>query len=172
LILGGPSTSHLKIRPGKPSKGPYAGRAIRLKLESHFGCDIAGDIVTHALEPFSDHFMYVLHRHGRLFDGRFYSAAHALINSWILSGISADPPMLVKAYNGCIDLIRGVFYADPQSRKRVLTIVLRQLAADNERLPATWRRGALSRLRTAIEEDRTLRPLARPAFYDLKDPYL
>jgi hypothetical protein len=156
----------------KAIEGPYAGRADQLELESYFSCDMAGDIVAHALEPFSDQLLDVLDRHGRLSDGRFYSVAHALINLWVLSGLSADLPALTKAYDNCLDLTESPLYGHPGSRERVLAIVLRQLAADNGRLAETWRRGALSRLRPAIEEDGTLRSLARQAFYDLEDPYL
>jgi hypothetical protein len=71
--------------------------------------------------------------------GRPVSAANALITLWLTASQEKGPDELVAAYDTCLAiLINGFAPQDVDTRARFRAHVLRQLATDFHRLPASW----------------------------------
>ncbi|MEO3781901.1 hypothetical protein ABGB12_01115 [Actinocorallia sp. B10E7] len=112
--------------------------AQSLRRESYFTCDTSEDIAWHALEPFKRNLLW------RAEDGDHDeattefgqdSAAHALIRLWLISGQPSTCEELSDAYRSCLSVIQlSRPSEETSSRDMYLTMVLRQLAADADRV--------------------------------------
>ncbi|MGH3720862.1 MAG: hypothetical protein ACRDRI_18840 [Pseudonocardiaceae bacterium] len=124
-----------------------------IRRQSHFLCDTEDDIVAHALEPFSRDLggmITTFHVPGQ---GRSVSAANALITLWLTAGQEKSPDELAVAYGACLQIaIIGFAPSDDVDvRARFRDHFLRQLAANYRRLPPSWLRDAIEKIKEAGE---------------------
>ena len=100
------------------------------------------DARTHALEPFEDNNLgpavTAFHSYEQD-ENRAVSAANALITLWLKSSQDSSSDELAAAYDTCLEIaIHGFAPFEVDARERFRVLVLRQLAADQERLPRAW----------------------------------
>lgn len=116
--------------------------------QSHFLCDIEDDTVAHALEPFSGDLGTMVTTFHNFPQGCLVSAANALIKLWLTASQEKSPGELAAAYNTCIRIsIDGFASQDMDTRARFRAHVLRQLARDFHRLPASWLGDAIKQIK-------------------------
>lgn len=121
-----------------------------IRMQSHFLCDAKDDIVAHALEPFSGYLGTMVNIFYDFGQQRPVSAANALITLWITASQENSPDELAVAYDTCLRIaIRGLFTFDVDTRARFRAHVLRQLATDFHRLPASWLGDAIKQIKEA-----------------------
>ncbi|MEV4575306.1 hypothetical protein AB0K16_18830 [Nonomuraea jabiensis] len=138
-------THHME--PGHPARG-YTGFRIMntgdLRRESYFVCDAGQDLVWHAIEPFHTvpttgesevHPWEGVTQFG-VVDGEYaMSPIHAMTRLWLVSGQMVTSGQLLEAYETCLFAIN----AQRSGESEYLAAVLRQLAADRDRLTAGQR---------------------------------
>ncbi|WP_248965445.1 hypothetical protein [Sphaerisporangium perillae] len=156
-----------------------------LRRESYLTCDQGEDVAWHALEPFAGLSLIPESdpSHGEAVtdfasqpDGRARSMAHALVSLWLASGQGLTADELVGAYDVCIQ-VADCSHAeeDVTGRNAYLAIVLRQLAADAESIPASDRARMLPMFEQTVlagdfpHRHPAVRHWARQAFGDLGD---
>ena len=119
-------------------------------MRSHFLCDTRDDSVAHALEPFSGDLGPTITTFHGFVQGRPVLAANALITLWTTATQEKSPDELAVAYDTCLAIaIHGIAPSDVHTRARFRAHVLRQLAADFHRLPASWLGGAIKQIKEA-----------------------
>ncbi|MFI6513296.1 NACHT domain-containing protein [Streptosporangium sp. NPDC050855] len=155
-----------------------------LRRESYFTCDLAEDAAWHGLEPFAalslipesdlDRGEAITEFSSRP-DGRARSMAHALVSLWLTSGQSHVVNELISVYEICLEVIEcSHAHEDITSKNAYFAIVLRQLAADAERIPALDRANMLPWFeRTVLTADfqqrhPQIQRWARQAFGDIE----
>jgi hypothetical protein len=123
-------------------------------------CDTVNDIVWHGLEPLAlemdlyggaDHDVEATTAFGVLSEERAVSVTHAMVRQWLTSSNPGGTEELQQAYEDCLTIIE-------RSRPDYATVnrndyharVLRQLAADSERLSREFRAEMLSRFKESI----------------------
>jgi hypothetical protein len=139
----------------RQSGRPYGWRHNRdnwLRAQAWFLCDEDDDTTSHALDPFMGDLdvLSSFHSYWPAHD-RTVSVASALIALWLASGSDLSPADLAGAYDTCLEIvIRARFGPGANAlRKRVRTLVLRQLAADQHRVPRAWLISVIARIRLA-----------------------
>jgi hypothetical protein len=154
-----------------------------IRKESYFVCDTVEDMVWHGVEPIvlemdltsqEDHDVEATTAFGVLTEERAVSVTHAMASLWLTSSRPAGTAELQQAYEDCLTAIENSRpeYAT-SNRNGYLARVLRQLAADSERLPREFRAKIHSRFAESILTDSYLndRPIVRhwavQAFHDL-----
>ncbi|QKW37068.1 hypothetical protein HUT06_26185 [Actinomadura sp. NAK00032] len=120
-----------------------------LRRESYFACDLGQDYAWHGIEPLiinldrdpDDAVNEGLTEFGVLSTNSIaLSVAHTMIHMWLKSGEGANPDELQRAYRECVEAIeRGRQQEATRSRNTHYSRVLRQLAADADRLPKSFR---------------------------------
>jgi hypothetical protein len=153
-------THHLE--PGHPAREDAGWRIMStsdLRRESYFACDAGQDLVWHAIEPF--HTVLTADRAGAdlgevvtqfgVPDGEHaMSTVHAMLRLWLVSSRrTATSEELMEAYETCLFVIDEGRSADPDLTYRCLTVALRQLAADRDRLVGdhrAWLSGSFARM--------------------------
>jgi hypothetical protein len=152
-----------------------------LRDQAWFLCHSDDDTLAHALESFAGNFddgaISSFHSHWQE-QGRTVSTANALITLWLLSASDCSPTELTDAYDTCLEIaIRGKFSPTlDEIRHRFRTLVLRQLAADQQHLPLDWLNSVILRLRevtvnrsSEAEEREELRQIAGAMLPGLMD---
>jgi hypothetical protein len=127
-----------------------------LREQVRFLCDSGDDALAHALEPFArDLGRAVIAFHSYWPDqNRATSAANALITLWMASSSKSSPHELAAAYDTCLKIaIHGFAPPDIGPRERFRVLVLRQLAADQWRLPQAWLESAIKKIQEAGEDE-------------------
>jgi hypothetical protein len=127
--------------------------ADQLIFQAQFLCDAREDALTHALEPFGDNNLgpavTAFHSYEPDKD-RAVSAANALITLWLKTGQDSTPDELAAAYDICLRIaIHGFAPFEVSARERFRVLVLRQLAADQERLPLAWLESTVTKIQEA-----------------------
>ena len=179
-----------KILPDAKMRKGYGWRHIfvdEIRRESYFTCDTVEDIIWHGLEPVilemdrrgsreDDRDVEATTAFGVLSEERAISVTHAMTRLWVTSSHPAGSKKLRQAYEDCLTAIehsRPDY--DTPSRNEYHARVLRQLAADSERLPREFCAEILSRFSESILQESYLnyhpivRHWAAQAFHDL-DP--
>lgn len=176
-----------KFSPGDPMRrghgwGHYIVR--QLLKESYFTCDMAEDIICHGLVPIVDEMdkadlensgdPEASTAFGILSDERAISVTNAMTKLWLASSRPADALDLQQAYEDCLTVIQGSRPDESTvSRNAFLARILRQLAADQERLSREFRSKVLNLLRASIlgeaylDDHPVVRSWAAEAFADL-----
>ena len=138
------------LRPGDSSI--YVTDASQLQDQLWFLCDDTDDSLAHALAPLGPDLTTAItafHCYGSAPE-RVVSAAHALISMWVTSGKDSSQDELTAAYDMCLNIvIHGFAPSQTEARELFRTMVLRQLAADRQRLPQSWMDSAGTRIRDA-----------------------
>ncbi len=172
---------HDPIRKGR---GWDHFRVETLRKESYFTCDEAEDIIWHGLAPVVHEMDTYDLKHnddteattgfGVLSEERAISVTHAMTKLWLTSSRPTGADDLQQAYEDCLTVIEGSRpEEDTVSRNAYLARVLRQLAADHERLSHEFRVKVQNLLQASIlKEDYLtdhpiLRSWAAQAFTDL-----
>lgn len=178
-----------RISPDKEQREGYGWRHIYVsdaRRESYFMCDTVEDIIWHGLEPI----ITEMDVHGQearreneattafgvLSPERLVSVTHAMTNLWVKSSSTASTDELLHAYQYCIDTI-GLSRPPDHTRSRndYYSRVLRQLAADRDRLPPEFRAKIFIFFKESIFHDashadrRLFREWWEQAFSDLED---
>jgi hypothetical protein len=150
------SYSHSADQEFRQSGHPFGWRPNAddwLRNQAWFLCDEDDDTTALALEPFARDFDGVV---GSLHSywpdqGRTVSTVSALITLWLASGSDCPADTLTGAYDTCLEIaMRALF--DPslaEIPRRFRLLVLRQLAADQTRLPKSWLDSVATRIREA-----------------------
>jgi hypothetical protein len=157
-----------------------------IRKESYFTCDTAEDIVWHGIEPIAlemdARFDVLLGKKaveatsafGVLAPDRVISVTNAMVKLWVTSSDPHGGEELERAYEDCLTVIeRSRPRESTVSRDEYLARVLRQLAADHQRLSPQFRAMMLRRLKeTILREDHlnsnpVLRHWAAEAFGEL-----
>jgi hypothetical protein len=128
-----------------------------LRSQTWFVCDSGDDTLAHALEPFAADFDAAISGfHSVWPEGHAVSAANALITLWLTSSKDSPGDELTAAYDTCLEIIIHDLFGPNASRTRehFRVLVLRQLAADQQRLPGDW----LESLRARIQDTVTTTP--------------
>lgn len=127
----------------------------RLRNQARFICDAGDDALIHALQPFAGDLggaVTAFHSYGPEGD-RAVSAANALITLWLTSGYDSTPDELAAAYNTCLKILAfGFSPSDTDTRERFRILVLRQLAADQHRVPRAMLESALVKMQEVAED--------------------
>jgi CheY-like chemotaxis protein len=160
-----------RIPPGDEMRKGYGWRHILIediRKESYFTCDTVDDIIWHGIEPLA----FDLDLRGgndqrdveattaffAISEEQAVSVTHAMIRLWLTSSHPADAGELQQAYKNCLTVIEGSRPEnDAASRNDYLARVLRQLAADRERLPGEFREELLSRFKESILQEAYLK---------------
>ncbi|MFI0259166.1 NACHT domain-containing protein [Streptomyces sp. NPDC017056] len=138
--------------PGDERRRLLGWRRIRmadLRLESYFTCDSAEDIIWHGLAPLTQTLdgadlawpddVEATSAFGVLSEEQAVSATHAMLRLWLTSSSACDGAELQRAYGDCLRVIAGSRpEEETTSRSALLARVLRQLAADRERLATAF----------------------------------
>ena len=128
-----------------------------LRRESYFTCDMAEDVAWHGLAPLirtldaedadDPEGGLATTAFGSSSEEVVVSATHALIALWIASSGPANADELQQRYEECLQVIRHSRSDDDSAgMNALLARVVRQLAADRDRLPAVF----LERLRDEL----------------------
>ena len=122
--------------------------------QAHFTGDMEDNMCCHALEPLADHLggSAITAFHSYWHD-KSVSAANALINLWLASSQDSSADKLTEAYDTCLRISLHAFTFDATTRRRFRTIFLRQLSADQHRLPPSWLKSATQAIRQVSEDD-------------------
>ncbi|MFB4279119.1 hypothetical protein ACBJ59_27780 [Nonomuraea sp. MTCD27] len=131
-------------------EGWHAVQTLHLLRESHFTCDLAEDIAWHALEAITRELdgndgsdpddVEATSAFGVLSPDRALSATNAITRVWLASSRPAGSDDLQQAYGDCLLVIlRSRDDGDTASRNAYLARILRQLAADRDRLSPVYR---------------------------------
>ena len=134
----------------------------RLRSQAWFLCDQDEDTLIYALEPFKDGFDGIISSFHSYWpdEDRAVSTVNALIRLWRTSSSDCSPAQLAEAFNDCIEIaIRARFGSDSNKiRVGFRTLVLRQLVADQQRVPQGWLKSVIQRIReSAGKEDAEVR---------------
>ncbi|MFB4308812.1 NACHT domain-containing protein [Actinomadura sp. GTD37] len=157
---------HLRLDMQWTLRGEETFRTMEeLQRDSRFLCDTAQDMLLHTIEPLGSP-----NGVGALvpvwfttFEGDLFSPANALINLWAQSSVlEIDIARLQRAYERCLAFTPG----DSLISIVMVAKLLRQLAADADRLPREWRAGVLQRIKPIIRAHSDFHPWAREAFHD------
>ena len=82
------------------------------------------------------------------------SAANALITLWLTSSKDSAPDELAAAYGTCLKIVvQGFSPYDTETWERFRIMVLRLLAADQQRLPQAWLDSAVMKIQDATHAD-------------------
>ena len=155
-----------------------------LARESYFTCDLPEDVAWHALEPVLRDLdtipapvpdpVEATTAFGVLPGQRAMSVTHAMIRLWLASASMASPSGLAQAYKDCLDVIeQSRPEEEATSRNSYIARVLRQLAADKDRLTAEFRTEIYPRFAATVlaepasSERPALQQWAQRAFADL-----
>ena len=157
-----------------------------IRKESYFTCDTAEDIVWHGIEPIAlemdAQFDFLLGKEaveatsafGVLAPDRAISVTNAMVGLWVTSSDPDGGDKLERAYEDCLAVIeRSRPGDDTVSRDDYIARVLRQLAADHQRLSPQFRARMRRRFKeTILREDHlnyypVLRHWEAEAFGDL-----
>ena len=173
----GPGHEHRARGPGTKSTWVYLDER-RLRDQARLICDAGDDALVHALEPLAGDLggaVTAFHSYGPEHD-RAVSAANALITLWLTSGYDSTPDELAAAYDTCLKIAaHGFIPSDSGTRERFRILVLRQLAADQNRVPRTLLESAQVKIQEAAEstwatEGAALLRLAREILPELIAP--
>jgi hypothetical protein len=124
-----------------------------LPTQVWFECDDGEDALAHALEPLTAELSAAIVAFHSYWPNprRAVSAAHALIALWLASGKDSTQDELVSAYDTCLNIVIKSFAPHHvQARTLFRTLVLRQLANDQQRMPDDWLNSAVRRIRDAV----------------------
>jgi hypothetical protein len=144
-------------------------RVDALRHESFITCDMAEDVAWHALEPITQDLDARVHEHApyeveattafsSIDAGGAVSVTHALVRLWLASSDPSGPQALEQAYEDCLNVIeRSRPDEDKQSLKAYFARVLRQMAADRDRLSSDFRQRAHARIWVELSHDLYLR---------------
>jgi hypothetical protein len=175
-----------RISPEDDMRKGYGWRRILVgdvRRESYFVCDTADDIIWHGLEPIilgmdlrvPEDDAESTTAFGVLSQEHAVSVTHAMTSLWIASSDPTGAEDLQKAYDTCLNVIdRSRPDEDTVGRDEYLARVLRQLAADAERLSIEFRTEILARLKGSILEEfhlsghPAIRNWAVQAFHDIE----
>jgi hypothetical protein len=103
-----------------------------------FLCHHANDAPAHALDPLSGELGATIQTFADTGQPRPVSAANALIKLWLTAGQDSTPADLTAAYITCLRIAKYAFSPlDADTRDRYRALVLRQLAIDCSRIPAS-----------------------------------
>ena len=124
-----------------------------LRDQVWFLCDDGDDTLAHALEPLTgglDAAINAFHSYWPDPD-RAVSAANALITLWLTSNKDSDENELVAAYETCLKIvIHGFAPYQTEVREIFRMLVMRQLAADRQRLPEAWFESVMLTIQDAV----------------------
>jgi hypothetical protein len=113
-----------------------------LRQHNHFMCDKPDDTLMHALEPLARDLDPAVGEFYSISPDRAVSSANSLITLWLTGAEDTSQEELVNAYDTCLSIIlRGLAAAGTPvaaAHRRFCSLVLRQMAADRERLPPDW----------------------------------
>ena len=130
----------------------------QIRDQDRFLCDQRDDALVHALEPFAgdlDAMVTSFHSYWPYPD-RAVSAANALITLWLTSSKDSATDELAAAYDTCLKIVvQGFSPYDTETWERFRIMVLRQLAADQQRLPQAWLNSAVMKIQDATHADAT-----------------
>jgi len=136
----GPNHPHRVLSPGDYSIWGYYNNAW-LRQRTRFICDVGDDLLAHALDPLAGDLgaaIITIHSYGSDQD-RAVTAANALITMWLVSSKDSTSDELATSFDSCLKIaIDGFAPFDTDTRERFRLLVLRQLAADQHRLPEAW----------------------------------
>jgi hypothetical protein len=128
----------------------------QVRDQARFLCDHRDDALVHALEPFAgdlDAMITSFHSYWPDPD-RAVSAANALITLWLAFSKDSAPDELAAAYDTCLKIVvQGFSPYDTETWERFRIMVLRQLAADQRRLPQAWLNSAATIIQDATHTD-------------------
>ncbi|MEY9931698.1 hypothetical protein ABH926_006347 [Catenulispora sp. GP43] len=151
------------------------GNQDDLRRESYFTCDLTEDIAWHGLEPIADE-LATTTQFARISEDDAVSNAHAMIRLWLASSRPTGAEALELEYENCLEVIDWCRPpTDTAGRDANYVRVLRQMAADKERLSMQFLREARDRFRDSIlrkdylDENPLVRGWAAQAFADLED---
>jgi len=173
-----------RFLPGEEHRRTSTGwRAVlvdELRHESFITCDMAEDVAWHALEPLtqeldarvladSPHEIEATTAFGQIDENTAVSVTHALVQLWLASSDPSGLKDLERAYEQCLDVID---YSRPieasEGRNAYYARVVRQLAADRERLSAEFRKRVMHRVLSILDSrDEQLRQWCWEAFEDI-----
>lgn len=114
----------------------------------------------HALDPLAGSLgMTITKFHDYHAQGRPVSAANALLTLWLTASQEKGPDELAAAYDTCLRIsITGFAPQHIDTRARFWAHVLRQLAADVHRLPASWLSDAIEQIKKSGKSPRNEGP--------------
>ncbi|MFD2763363.1 NACHT domain-containing protein [Micromonospora eburnea] len=121
--------------PGQLASGYAAPRELlaRLRRNAHLSCDPEAAIVVHALEPVFDKLSSALAVFGDVNGIVHVSAAHALLDAWLLPLRPATQQERTYTYLRCVRLVNGLPAMVPVwDRAAFLRLLLDRLATDRE----------------------------------------
>src|SRR5271170_1956679 len=73
---------------------------------------------------------------------------------WLASGCDSSPDELAAAYDTCLKIVAyGFMPSDTDTRQQFRLLVLRQLAADQHRVPRIWLESAPAMIREAAKTE-------------------
>ncbi len=151
----GPNHPQRQLSPRGWSIWGYSNNAW-LRKQARLICDVGDDLLAHALEPLASDLgatITNIHSYGPDQD-RAVTAANALITMWLASSKDSTPDELATAYDTCLKIaINGFSPFETKTRERFRLIVLRQLAADQHRLPSVWLESARLKIQGGRNDD-------------------
>jgi hypothetical protein len=146
-----------------------------IRRESYFTCNMPEDIIWHGLAPLVEELdrsdpaadpapVEATTAFAVGDDGKAVSVTHALLHLWLASSRPTGPGDLEQTYENCLNVIESSRDdSDVASRNTLFARVLRQLAADRERLSGQFVTRIYRRLENSIltGEYLTLHPEVR-----------
>lgn len=128
----------------------YAG--VQLLRRYRFTCDVEDATVIHALMPIFESLDFCITLIRSHSDGRTTSCANSLFRLWVLSVTGASGDDRAAAYEECIAFgLDTSGWVSDGSRRLLRDIVTRQLKADVDDLPRSWRIETHGRLQEIAE---------------------
>ena len=108
------------------------------RRKNYFLCHHSGDAPAHALEPLSSELGATIQTFADTGQDHPVSAANALIKLWLTARQDSAPADLAAAYTTCLRIAIYAFSPlDADTRDKYRALVLRQLAVDCSRIPAS-----------------------------------
>lgn len=125
------------------------------RRKHYFLCHHSSDDLVHALAPIGADLGATIQTFADTGQGHPVSAANALIKLWLTTGQDSAPAELAAAYTTCLRIATHAFSPlDADARDTYRALVLRQLATDCSRIPASLLRAMMDDLpETGYAED-------------------
>ena len=108
------------------------------RMKNYFLCHHSSDAPAHAIDPIGAELGATIQTFADTGQGHPVSAANALIRLWLTAGQGGGPADLAAAYTTCLRIAMYAFSPlDMDTRDKYRALLLRQLAVDCSRIPAS-----------------------------------
>lgn len=127
----------------------------QIRTEADFLCGIYEDTLLHNLEPLLRYLGPGITTFHDLEWRSPMSPVRALIELWLTSTEGNDRRALTEAFDRCMEIaLYGFASSDHEARRHFRILVLRQIAADRNRLPEIWLGALPTKIREAPDNER------------------